>query len=60
MVYIVEKPSLTRTRFASFTSNGPTLGLGLMAQYIFNRDKLFSGLCVFAYVLLYSQGLSLL
>ena len=30
------KPSLTRTKFASFTSSEPTLGLGLMVQYISN------------------------
>ena len=38
MVYILDIPSLIRTRFASITSNEPTLGLGLglMAQYISN------------------------
>ena len=29
-IYILDKCSLTRTRFTSITSNGPTLGLGLM------------------------------
>ncbi len=36
VVYILEKPNLTRTKFASFTSSEPTLGLGLKVQYIFN------------------------
>ena len=36
-VYILEKPSLIRIRFTSFTSNiGPILGLSLIAQYISN------------------------
>ena len=35
-VHIVEEPRLPRTRFACSTSNGLTLGLGLMGQYISN------------------------
>ena len=36
VVYILEKPSLSRTKFASFTSSELTLGLGLIVQYISN------------------------
>jgi hypothetical protein len=35
--WALEKHSPARIIFASITSNGPTLGLGLMTQYISNR-----------------------
>lgn len=38
MVYILDKSSLTRTRFAFITSNELTLDLGHMARNIFNTS----------------------
>ena len=40
-VCIPDKPSLPRTKFASITSNEPTLGLDLITQYISNITYMF-------------------